>query len=377
MGISHSSYLASYDVFTPLGENIQTLFSAMRHGHISLKTTTDPTLSPEPFCASRFEDTYLKTSFQSLFGNETTTRFEMMASIALKKALLNRDIRQKRTRLIVSSTKGNIELTYRSKNKELLASAASSLAARFGFADKPVIVSNACTSGVLAVLLGNRMIQSGTADQVVIVGADTVNAFVLSGFQSFKSLSLHPARPYDASRDGLTIGEGAAAVVLSSKKPDTAVYRVIGGGVANDANHLSGPSRTGQGLYDAVYATLQEAAVPPSALSVISAHGTATRYNDEMEAHAFYRLGLSDTPLHSLKGYIGHTLGAAGLIEIAVLLEGAKQSQFLKTAGYSSHGVSKPLAVTSETLSVHHSFLLKTASGFGGTNAAVLFGEEK
>ena len=146
--------------------------------------------------------------------------------------------------------------------------------------------------------------------------------------------------------------------------------KIVSGASANDANHISGPSRTGDGLFKAVSQTLQGNKLK---IDTINAHGTATPYNDEMESIAFERVGLTDSPVNSLKGYYGHTLGAAGVLETVLTIEAAHQNQLIKSGGYSEKGVSGNIQIINKHETRNIQTFLKTASGFGGCNAAALF----
>ena len=151
----------------------------------------------------------------------------------------------------------------------------------------------------------------------------------------------------------------------------------MGGASSNDANHISGPSRTGEGLILSMRGALKEAQIEEvSTIGYISAHGTATRYNDEMESLAFGTMGLQDTPLNSLKGYWGHTLGAAGVIEAVATLHSLREGFLIPSAGFQSMGVSQPLNVIRAFEEKKINRALKTASGFGGCNAAAVFERE-
>ena len=376
-------HILSSEIFSPLGLTLEATISAMENGNTSLLLRNDETISPEPFCASAFDDGVLRERFSLLGNPDDYTRFEMMSIIsadgALKKAEV--DPSDPDFLLIISTTKGNIELRNSthsfSSHRIQLHEAARQIGAYFKTAKPPVVVSNACISGVLSLIAGFRAIRHGEASTVAVVGADTLNPFIVSGFQSFKSLSLQPARPYDSARDGLTLGEASATIILSKDAPQTGESIVIAGGaIANDANHISGPSRTGQGLYTAVNSAFSEAGLQSSEIDMISAHGTATLYNDEMESIAFSRCGLSGTPLHSLKGYFGHTLGAAGVIESAILIENMRRGRALKTRGYETNGVSDDINIITENVDLSFQTTLKTASGFGGTNSAIVFRKE-
>jgi 3-oxoacyl-[acyl-carrier-protein] synthase-1 len=139
---------------------------------------------------------------------------------------------------------------------------------------------------------------------------------------------------------------------------------------SNDANHISGPSRTGEGLYIAITRTLQHNPLP---VDHVSAHGTATPYNDEMESVALARAGLLDVPVNSMKGYWGHTLGAAGVIESVAAAWSLKNHILIGTMGFQENGVSEPVRVIENTEAAAIGSCLKMASGFGGCNAALMF----
>src|SRR6185436_15252216 len=148
----------------------------------------------------------------------------------------------------------------------------------FGFTNQPVIISNACISGVLAIITGMRLLRSGQYENAVIAGADVITKFILSGFESFQALSPQICKPFDRTRDGLNLGEGAATVILSTNKKysESRTYgiKVKGGSVSNDANHISGPSRTGKELAHAIKKAMLDASVSLEDIDFISAHGT-------------------------------------------------------------------------------------------------------
>jgi 3-oxoacyl-[acyl-carrier-protein] synthase-1 len=280
---------------------------------------------------------------------------------------------------VLSTTKGNVSLldTKLEQGFEVervnLWAAANEIATFFKNPNTPVIVSQACISGVSAILSAKMYLESGKYKHVVVTGGDVLSKFIVSGFQSFKALSATRCKPFDTLRDGLTLGEGAATIILSIDDENLLPVNSIvikAGATSNDANHISGPSRTGEGLYRAITHTLKD--VDIQNLAFINAHGTATLYNDEMEAIAISRAGLENIPVNSLKGYIGHTLGAAGIIETIVCSHSLLNAQLIKTLGFSNLGVSKTLNIITETIGFNKTECLKTASGFGGCNAAVL-----
>ena len=160
---------------------------------------------------------------------------------------------------------------------------------------------------------------------------------------------------------------------MAEEKPKNNPIAIIGDGAVNDANHISGPSRTGDGLYKSIESAFKEANIGKDKLDYISAHGTATLYNDEMEAIAFSRSNIETVAVNSLKGYFGHTLGASGLLEIVIGLQSIYHNELLASKGFSNSGVSKPIDVLKENRKKEITYFLKTASGFGGCNTAILF----
>jgi len=274
------------------------------------------------------------------------------------------------TQVIISSTKGELSDDLLNPFHAVI----DGLINRFGLVHRPLLLSNACISGVLAINLAARMIGEGMCRHVVVLGADVISPFVLYGFQSLYAVSDVPCRPFDQDRKGVTLGDGCGRVVLSVEKNSfsetPALY--LGGGDANDANHISGPSRTGEGLVRAVAKSLRNAGVDTQEIGCLNAHGTGTLYNDEMEAIAFNRLGLETIPLNSLKGYWGHTLGAAGLIETALCMQVLRNGIIPASIGFENPGTSKPLNVVIRPEELKKDIILKTASGFGGGNAALL-----
>jgi 3-oxoacyl-[acyl-carrier-protein] synthase-1 len=230
---------------------------------------------------------------------------------------------------------------------------------------QPLVISNACISGVVGMIMAMRLIRSGKYKRALVTGADVLSKFIVSGFQSFQSLSEQACRPFDRSRDGLSLGEGVGTLVISKEHGDV---ELVEGAISNDANHISGPSRTGEGLLVSIQNTLNN-----NTVDLISAHGTATPYNDDMESVAISRAGLDKVPVNSLKGYFGHTLGAAGIIESIINIEAMKQHTIVSTMGFSDLGLAKNINVVDHTQHVEYNSILKTSSGFGGCNASALF----
>ncbi len=274
------------------------------------------------------------------------------------------------TLLIISSTKGGIDDSLTDPFQPVV----SRLESRFSLRHRPLVISNACISGVVAINTAARLLKAGLYKHVVVAGCDVVSDFVLYGFQSLYAVSDEPCRPFDKERKGVSLGEAAGAVVLSSERSSFSgePFLYLGGAGANDANHISGPSRTGEGLVRAVSKAIGKAGIAPGEIGFINAHGTGTNFNDEMESIAFGRLRLENVPLNSLKAYWGHTLGAAGVIETAACLQMMRRGSLAASLGYALPGTSVPLNVLTENKTPDTGVFLKTASGFGGGNAALI-----
>ncbi len=345
-------------------------------GKTGIKRYEDQALSNSPFMASKLDPAQWQAIQEQTRGDIYLTPFEQMASFSVAKALSNLEdeLDLSKTVFILSTTKGNIELLGQTPDaRVLLHTSAGLIAKNNGISAKPIVVSHACASGVIALQHGARLLQSGRYKHAIVTGADRFSKFVLSGFQSFQAISDEPCRPFDAARKGITLGEAAATVILSVNKTQHCPGQLVSGATSNDANHISGPSRTGEELADAVTRALQIAAISPTKIDMISAHGTATLYNDEMEAKAFDIAGLLHSPVHSFKGYIGHTLGAAGVLESAMVLESLSHQSLIPSAGYADLGVPKAINVTKVMQAANINYALKTASGFGGCNAAIVW----
>ncbi|HEY4288587.1 MAG TPA: beta-ketoacyl synthase N-terminal-like domain-containing protein [Puia sp.] len=377
-------FVVSDNILSPLGWTTDENFTRLKDSVSGIRRHDDAALSPEPFYAALFNTALDKELDAFLRAAGDLTRFEQVLAASIRQALAGCDVdpADPETILIISSTKGNIPLLETAergdpelKDRISLFGSAQKVAGYFQFANRPLVVSNACISGSLGIITGARLIRSGRYKHAVVAGADLISKFVLSGFQSFQAVSPEPCRPFDKDRTGISLGEAAATMILSGKSEGLPhpLIKVMDGLTGNDANHISGPSRTGSELSFIIQKLLQNTSVSASDIDFISAHGTATAYNDEMEAKAINLAGMDSVPVNSLKGYYGHTLGAAGLIESIITIASMKDGLVLPTLGFREHGVTKPIHVTGKLLRKELRYCLKTASGFGGCNAAVLF----
>lgn len=368
-------YITDYNCVTPLGFDVESNWKALLEGKsgVALHKIID---NQEAFFVSKIDCEKLEEEFNKHFDNQNFTRLEKMFLLSLK-PLVERHQISDETAFILSTTKGNISLL---KNETTLpegvylSNLTRKLADFFGFKSKPIVVSNACVSGVMAISVAKNMIQAGKYKDAFVVAGDEISEFVISGFNSFQAIGSEPCKPYDKNRNGINLGEATAAAYITSTPSENEKFKfkVLGDSAINDANHISGPSRTGDGLFASVQNTMKEANISSEQIDFISAHGTATLYNDEMEAIAFNRMDLQNVPLNSMKGYYGHCLGASGLLESIISMESALNKILIPSKNFEEMGVSQDLNIIKENHSAEIKYILKTASGFGGCNAAVV-----
>ena len=372
--------IVSDSIISPLGTSSEENFNNLVEGKSGLKKIVSKTDNTDLW-ASFFDNGQLE--FLNSFNNSSLlkTRFEKLLFYTAYNAANNAgiDLKSESTIIVIATTKGNIELI---GNKNIsvddlnLYNSAQKIVKLLDNPNNPIIVSTACTSGVTALITAKRLLLSGKYKSAIVCGADTVSEFVLSGFQALHALSNEPCKPFDISRKGINMGEAGAAVVLKAiDKNQSHNYELMlsGGAITNDANHISGPSRTGLELAMAIEKSLSEANINAANIDYISAHGTATDYNDEMEAKAFAHAQLSNKPLNSLKAYYGHTLGVAGLLESIIAIHSMKNNLIIQSKGFESCGTSIPLNICTTNLKQDIKHCLKTTAGFGGCNAAIIF----
>lgn len=362
------AYIIADNIISPLGETSEENYLSVKAGRSGIRAYEPGTCNiPEGFYASLlFEDfeTLALRSAQKAIANAQKT----MGNAQL-------ELKGKRIAFILSSTKGNIE------ENISLADSAQRIASQLGIDSQPIVVCNACISGLSALILGNRLIDSDLYDTAIVCGCDTPRQFILSGFQSLKALSPEPCRPFDMERMGLNLGEAAATLILSKNPIQGNSWRMGDGFIRNDAFHISTPSKTADGLYLSLQRTLESFTKEISStckqidlkehLAFINAHGTATLFNDQMESVAIGRAGLSDLPANAYKSFWGHTMGAAGILETIISMKAIDDDTILGTRGFSELGVSGKMNICAENRPTDKKGFIKMLSGFGGCNATI------
>lgn len=234
------------------------------------------------------------------------------------------------------------------------------------------VISNACASSAKAFASAQRWLDSGVVDAVLVGGADSLCQMTLRGFRSLGLLCDGPSRPFSRDRTGINIGEGAAFALLEREGEGP---KLIGAGESSDAHHMTRPDPEGAGARRAMQMAMEDAGLGPEDVDYIHAHGTGTKFNDAMEARAIRAAmaGKSDPLVVSTKGYVGHTLGAAGATGAVFVLEALQRSWVPASAGAEPADPELGLNVPNEAVDLELRTALCNAFAFGGSNVSLLF----
>lgn len=395
------------NIISALGFTTEENYQAVKDGLSGISFHNSTATLPEAYQAAIINREQLHSSFAQHCSSDpdayTDPEKAAILSALTAAAGAGIDLSSPDVLFIISSTKGNIHLldlpdSFYDARSLYLWHSARQIASFFGNTNEPVTVSNACISGLCAQIAAMRELSDSRYKYAVVTGVDLLSRFIISGFQSLKALSPAPCRPFDISRNGLNLGEAAATIIykkrsnnaednlphdlhkkqcLAETKPlhaktlNSSRILLVAGSVTNDANHISGPSRTGEGSLAALTDILQYA--DRSEIAFISAHGTATPYNDHMEAAAITRAGLNEIPVNSLKAFFGHTLGAAGILESIISTQALLDNNILPVPNFEQCEDEYPLVIPTENTPTQKQYFIKMMSGFGGCNAALLF----
>lgn len=369
--------IVSTNITSPLGLTTADNYAAVRRGESGLKVLDGCFGLPGRFCVGIIADP-LRKSLQL----EGFSWFESLVIHSVKEALSHTSVNpaSKGTIFIVGTSTAGIEELgdVPEKDGAYLAPgvAVKKIADSLGFVNSPVTISNACISGATAQMLADRLITSGCYDSAVVCGVDVISSFVLAGFDSFKSLSPTQCRPFDIERLGLNIGECAATMVLT--KADEAHpegWYIVEGCLNNDAYHVSAPIPSGDGVCRAAKKVLTPEL--KSTFACVTAHGTATMFNDQMESKAIENAGLGDIPTNAYKAHFGHTFGASGIVEPIITMCSLDEGIILPTLGFEEIGVSGKINICKAQENTEKRAFIKTQSAFGGCNGAIVYSKTK
>jgi len=235
-----------------------------------------------------------------------------------------------------------------------------------------VTVSTACSSSAKVFVMAQRWIDCGFIDAAVVGGVDSLCMSTLHGFNSLQLLSSQACRPFDAARNGISIGE-AAGYVLLERQP--AAINFVGGGESSDAFHMSSPHPEGVGAQAAMHAALSVAGLSPHDIGYVNAHGTATQANDRAEAAAMRAVfGAHAVPVSSTKGVTGHTLGAAGVTEAIAVIQTLAHQVLPPSANLGELEADLCIDVLTQPRSATLRHAMSNSFGFGGSNCSLVFG---
>lgn len=333
-------------------------------------------------------------------GDEEHSRSALLTLLAAEEALKGVGDAERRTMgVIVGSTTGGMALTEatvldpphggvqafdaRIAREHPVSETTNLVAHKLGLFGPRTTVVSACSSGLNAVILARRWVELGLCDAVLAIGSDALSRLTVVGFSSLGAVDSEGARPFQAARKGITIGEGAAAFVVERRDRAVKAGRkpramVAGSAIIGEAFHATQPDPSGQGAARAMRLALEDAHVAPAAVDAVSAHGTATPQNDAMESKAIHSVFGDRVPVSSQKSQLGHTLGAAGALELAACIAMIEEQRVYPTYGLTAENVDPACAqlhhVMGEPLRRELRYVMKNSFAFGGQNSALLLG---
>lgn len=382
-------------LITPLGNTLSANREALRQGRSALSSLQQfPTKYGQILPFGEIKQTNAELKEKLGVTEKGVTRTTLLALHAFQQAVADSgisaaELRSTGTALIGGNTIGGMCLSdelYMDSNKNEvgseyissynLASVNIYIQQRYQIGGIVNTFNTACSSSANAIMYGARLLLNGWAKRAVVGGTDSLAKFTINGFNSLNILSSSPCRPFDASRSGLNLGEGAAFLVLEKEEDvkNKKVYASLSGwSNTNDAFHPSSLSDNGEGPYQAMMKALEVAKLNPADVDYINTHGTATENNDEKESVAMKRLFAVPPPFTSTKSNIGHTLGAAGAIEAAYCLLNITHQEI-----YPSLRFEHPIETTGFKPVIEYkqatlSHVMSNSFGFGGNCSSLIF----
>lgn len=374
-------YKISDNIVSALGFDTEENFNNIKSGKSGLQIFTNPFGLDGDFCLGKIDDAILDKEFSKIKKDDFEyTKLEKAVILSVYKAAkpINLQLNRDDVLFVFSTTKGNVDFLENGVNpiseRAYLWKTAEFVCDFFNHKGKSIVVSNACVSGIVAQIVADRNLSAKRYKYAIVCGFDILSKFTVSGFNSFKALSNEICKPFDINRKGLNIAEAVATIIYAEAEendvPENSII-IKNHSICNDANHISGPSRTADGLTICIKNTVKDFDI--NKISFINAHGTATPYNDNMESVAIDRAGMNHIPTNSLKAYYGHTLGTAGVIETIISSRALLNNEILISKGFETLGVDKNITINTELQESDKTAFLKMISGFGGTNASILF----
>jgi 3-oxoacyl-[acyl-carrier-protein] synthase I len=235
-------------------------------------------------------------------------------------------------------------------------------------------ISTACSSSAKILASAARWLAADLVDTVIVAGVDSLCRSTIHGFHSLQLLSAGLCRPFDRARDGLNIGEAAAFALLSRSPGPAPVGRLLGYGESSDAHHMSSPHPQGLGAQQAMRTALAQAQLQSEQLGYVNLHGTGTRTNDSVESLAMTAVFAQGVAASSTKGFTGHTLGAAGLVEAVLTLDVFHSGILPGTVNLEQQDTDTPFPVLRSNSRARVDYAMSNSFGFGGSNCSLVFG---
>lgn len=370
--VMNKVYITRANAITSMGPDLDALYTGLLANKSGIRK------------ALRFDTTPFVSPYAALIDTlesheKASLIFELADRLIAQLPPIDKDCH-----LITASTKAGIDLL---EKKNLMGSTISGkvftsslpdyIAQKLGLNTRGFNINSACASSTIAIAKGASLIKLGHADCVLICCMDVITQFTFSGFSALRAMSPEPALPFDKNRQGLTLGEGAAAILLMGEKKMKSLNipplaEICSFGIANDAAHVTAPARDGRGLKLAIKNACAMADVPLDKISAFNTHGTGTVYNDLMEITVINALFSKNTRANSIKGAIGHTLGAGGGIEMALCVKMLETLLMPGTAGLKNLEKGAENYFSPDPQKISGDYILTTNSGFGGTNAAII-----
>ena len=347
--------IKNYGIITPLG-NTQETINNLHLGKSAVKATNEYGL---PVSLAYIDKAYPRTpkeivAYYKQMGYGKYNSPQTLFIYAAAKGDINKIVNAP----TVGRLRAAVEKHYDGDYSPVLGEQANEVARDLGLGDCRIIfVSNACASGAVAIDTAKICLESGEFNTAVIFGLEQITEFVVKGFHCLNAVSPTGAKPFDESRDGMSLGEGSGICVLSTGGTEGSDVCVLGCGASNDANHRTGPSRTGDGLALAIKRALKSANINAEDIDAVKCHATATIYNDAMETKALESVfGDRVPPIVAMKGAIGHLSGAGSMIETVIAAEFLKKGKIVASDAVINN-------------------ILCLSAGFGGINTAVILGK--
>ena len=389
-------FVTGMGIITALGKGLDANLTALKQGRTGIAPIKNLDTVHRHLQAAEIPETNneLLAFTPNLENPERSTRGQLLSIIAAGEAIQNAGLTHSeiaKLPLIAGNTVASMDETekryrnYKNVDPYIFNEAHSSgettrkTAEYFGIEAMNTTINTACSSSANAIILGARLIKSGRAQRVLVGGSDPFTKFSLNGFLSLMIYDEGLCKPFDANRDGLNLGEGAAFLVLESEEVidgKETYAEVLGYANRNDAFHASASSPEGEGAYLTMQQAIQSAGISAGEIDFIHAHGTATPNNDESEYNAMRRIfGDALPPFASSKSFTGHTLGGAGAVNAIFSILTIQHKFLFPNLNFSEtmQNCSAPVTELLENQNIN--YVISNAFGFGGNNSSIIFGK--